>query len=180
LLIPLIVSLSWGVNTFGIIGGGTTWLMSLPEGKQKILRAIAIVQFVMILVMDTIIMLPEIILYHPSWAQLASFFIASLTVAAYMTRSAIAKAVLQPERYRVHIRGEQVLPPGKALAYLIRLAFAGSILSILSLGLVAQPLLQLALLLLVILWQVVRFHHLEQRWREEPEVIENIIKSVGY
>lgn len=178
-VIPLIVSLSWGVNTFGILGGGVTWLVSLPGGKEDILKNIAKIQFILVGCFFAIILLPTIIIYHIPFEQVVSFSIASLVSTIIMTRSALSKAVYQPERYRVHIKGENVLPPAKALNYLFRFIIGGGAVGV-AVFYSGSILIQLGVLAVVIIWQSFRFIRLNNQWNMKPAIIENVIRSVGY
>jgi len=178
-VVPLIVSLSWGTNTFGILGGGITWIASLPGGKEDILKNILKVQFMLIGSLFLIIVTPMIFIYHVSLHSLASFALATAVSTVAMSRSALSKAVYKPERYKVHIKGENVLPPGKALSYLARFIFGAGFLGLATFAL-DNNLYQLGILAIVVIWQSIRFVRLNKRWNDNPQVIENVIRTVGY
>jgi len=178
-VIPLIVSMSWGVNTFGILGGGITWLTSLPQGKEKLLKNIAYTQLTLVVVLLSVVTLPLIVLFHIPWSGVASFVIATLVSTAAMTRSSLSKTVFGPERYRVHIKGENILPPAKALSYLARFAFGPGTLGIITF-LIGDTWIQLGILAIVTIYQLIRFARLNKKWVERPEIIESVIRSVGY
>jgi uncharacterized membrane protein YfbV (UPF0208 family) len=178
-VVPLIVSLSWGVNTFGILGGGVTWLSSLPGGKEDILKNIMKIQISLITTIFLFMLIPAVLIYHISWELVASFTIATAVSTMIMSRSALSKAVYFPERYRVHIKGENVLPPAKALNYLFRFIAGGGFVGLLTFW-VGNTLIQLGILAVVGIWQALRFAQLEKQWDKKPEILENIIRSVGY
>lgn len=178
-IVPLIVSMSWGVNTFGIIGGGITWLVSQPSSKLRMLYSILAVQLLLILAFLVIVLIPLIFIHHLDLSLILSFVVVTAFISVIMSRSALSKAVLQPERYQVHIRGENVLPPGKALNYLGRFVLGPGFLGIILFWSGALPI-QLGALAFVLIWQGVRFARLQKRWQEDPTVIENIVKRVGY
>jgi hypothetical protein len=202
-VVPLIVTLTWGANTFGILGSGVTWLLSLPNGQRNMLRHIVAVQFALIGVIHVLILLPMLLIFHVDLGTVASFTLSTLFVSLIITRSGIYKTVMSPERYRVYIRGESALPPLKALWYLIRFGLSagipGLILFYLPLETGPKLLVQLFMVLLIFGWEVLRFARLERAWRKgyyyglfplletvrqrsfrhEPNYIRNIIVKVG-
>jgi hypothetical protein len=178
-VLPLIVSLSWCVNTFGILGGGTTWLASLPGGKEDILKNIAKIQFLLIGSLFAVMFILSAFVFQVGWQTSSSFLIATATSTLIMTRSALSKAVYQPERYRVHIKGENVLPPAKALNYLGRFIGGGGLVGLVTFY-IGNLGIQLGILAVVAVWQSIRFVRLNKQWVTKPAIIENVIRSVGY
>jgi len=202
-VVPLIVTLTWGANTFGILGSGVTWLLSMPNGQRNLLRHIVAVQFALIGAIHVLILLPMLLIFHINLGIVASFTLSTALVALIITRSGIDKTVRSPERYRVYIRGESALPPLKALWYLARFGVSagipGLLLFYLPLETGPKLLVQLFFVVLIFFWETLRFLRLERAWRKgyyyglfplletvrkrsfrhEPNYIRNIIVKVG-
>lgn len=186
-VIPLIVTMSWGANTFGILGPGVAWLLSLPNGRRNMLRNILAVQFTLIAILHAAVLLPLIFVFRAPVVNVLNFVLCTAITSVIMSRSAIAKSVHAPERYRVHIRGENVLPPAKALAYLARFVFGAGTIGLVffllpvSSGLsgFSGPLASFAGLLAIGGYQLVRFNFLQRRWRADTQLVERIITTVG-
>lgn len=189
-LIPIMISLVWAINVFGIIGSGTTWLVSLPGGKRKILSSVTKIQYIIIAAISFITVGLVFTIYRSDLNVFISFLLATTMTSAVITQFALKKAVYSPFRYRVHIRGESVLPPNKAFSYMIQLFIIGFIFSGLSYGIYGGIsmvsgetwiglLAQLALTLIVCLFVRNRYLNLERNWMSDPEIVQNIIKTVG-
>lgn len=189
-LIPIMISLVWSVNIFGIISSGTVWLVSLPYGKQKLLGSIIKIQYVIIGAITMVIIGTVSLVYSPGANAMVMFLLSVVTTSAVITQFSLRKAVYNPYRYRVHIRGESVLPPNKAFSYMIQLFAIGFIMAGLSyssnaitttitgeawLGIAVQ----LTLTVLICLWVMIRFQNLKHNWVSDPEILQNIVKTVG-
>lgn len=190
-LIPIMISLVWSVNIFGILGSGTTWLVSLPQGKKKILGSIALIQYVIITMIVFVIMGLILAIYHPEADVFIEFFLATAGASIVITQFSLNKAVNSPYRYRVHIRGESILPPNKAFSYIIKLFALGFFTSGIIYGLGLAPwesmgypsytgiLSELVLVILIGLISRMRFVALRRKWMYDANILQNIIKTVG-
>lgn len=189
-LLPVMISLVWSINIFGIIGSGTSWLVSLPKLKKQILASVAKIQYVIILAIAFLVMVLVFFIHHETWVNMCAFLFATCTATVAVTQFSLRKAVYHPTRYRVHIRGESVLPPDKAFLYMLQLfllafavcgasylllSFVTNLTSSASLGLLAQ----LGGLLIVSGFVYIRYQVLKQNWIADPEILQNIIKTVG-
>lgn len=190
-LLPMMISLVWSVNIFGILGSGTTWLVSLPQGKKQLLGSIMLIQYIIVGVITFIIMGLIAIIYHPDIMVFIQFLLATIGTSVVITQFSINKAVNFPYRYRVHIRGESILPPNKAFSYMAKLFVIGFTTSgiIYSIGFIPfnrygfpeaiAPFAQMLLILIIIMIARIRFVTLRRRWMYESDVLQNIIKTVG-
>jgi hypothetical protein len=189
-LIPIMISLVWAINVFGIIGSGTTWLVSLPQGKKGILSSVTKIQYIIIAAITFLTAGLVLLIHHVDYTVILNFILSTTLISAVITQISLRKAIYSPFRYRVHIRGESVLPPNKAFSYMIQLFFIGFLLSGLSyvtygqalaltnevwIGLVAQLIVTILGCLLVRL----RYVNLKRNWLSDPEIVQNIIKTVG-
>ena len=189
-LIPVMISLVWGINIFGIIGSGTTWLVSLPGGKSKLLSSVAKIQYIIIAAITIIVASAIFFIYQPNFVSIIAFLITTTTTTIFVTQFSIRKAVYNPARYRVHIRGESVLPPDKAFAYMIQLfivGFLSSGISYAALNIIANEtgnvglglLAQLGFAIVAGAYTYIRYSMLKRAWVADPEILQNIVKVVG-
>jgi len=117
--IPLAVSLSWGVNVFGVLGRGMNWLGSQPKALSEIPRAAilfqAILSFLLLILLWTVSWLAG----QADFASLRVFTISALTVAGLTTGLSALLSVLHPMRAPLTTGGgDALVPPLTALGYL--------------------------------------------------------------
>lgn len=189
-LIPIMISLVWAINVFGIIGSGTTWLVSLPNGKQQLLSSVMKIQYFIITAVSVVTILLVSVIHQISIFSIISFILSLYVTTIVITQMSLRKSVYSPFRYRVHIRGESVLPPNKAFLYMIQLFATGFIFAGLSygifnvmnsvtgnpwMGVVGQILLAAIITPIII----VRYLTLKRNWIADPEILQNIVKTVG-
>lgn len=188
-LIPIMVCLVWSINIFGIVGAGTTWIVSLPQGKQKILGSVLKIQYIIIAGI-AFLALGVTFIFHPISVYTALKFLLTLTAASMvLSHFSLKKAIYNPYRYRVHIRGESVIPPNKAFSYMFQLFVIGFLVAGACYGLtdfistISSEWVGLsALVVLVALIGLAvkySFNLLKYEWMSSPEIIQNIIKAVG-
>lgn len=177
-VIPLMISLSWGSNVFGIIGNGLTWILSKPFATRNMLWVFAGLQMAMIISMMFVTILPVLIMGKLSIHTIASFICAVIGCSAVMTRSAIDKSVMNPHPYRSGYRGEPILPPATLIAYTIRFSLWSG-----SLGLLiftfADLRAQAGLAFLAIMWSVFRLARLNKRFQTVPAIRNKIVFTVA-
>lgn len=192
-LIPIMISLVWSINVFGVLGSGTTWLVSLPQAKRKLLSSIVKLQYIIIGLITVLIVALVLFVHSPPAPVFINFIMATIAASLVVTQFALEKSVKSPHRYRVHIRGESVLPPNKAFSYMIKLFFYGFLVSgmiytasNLPYGLIGLPnnglmafIFQLGIISVLALIIKYRFSKLKEAWLYESEILQNIIKTVG-
>ncbi len=197
MLIPVMITLVWSINIFGILGSGSTWLVSLPGAKYQLLKSVRTVQYIIVVAITVLITLTAFIFYQPSIKSILDFAIGTVCATLVMTQFALEKSVYSPHRYRVHIRGESVLPPNKAFGYMIVLFFWGAVVSGLVYGVGSLPfsvwmswlppelnvgvqlLAQIVVAFIVYLVTRRRFNRLQHNWLYQSEVLQQIVKTVG-
>ena len=192
-LIPIMIALVWSINIFGILGSGTTWLVSLPGAKMQLLGSVVKVQYVIITIITLLITALILVFYSPSFNVFGDFLLATVVSSIVLTQFAIERSVRSPHRYRVHIRGESVLPPNKAFSYMAQLFFLGFLMSGLMyglgsipytmIGLPSSPLIgvifqfgMIAVVSIITRW---RFNRLRHAWLYDSDILQNIVKTVG-
>ena len=161
--IPLAVGLAWGVNIFGVIGPGMTWLAAQPNVSRMILGVAVAVQLSIIAILSVGVWGPPAVFGIIDLRTAASVAAATLATSLVTTRSAAAKSVGHP--YHVHVtqRGDQIIPPLTSVNYTLRLVLGGGLVGILVLTLPSRPF-QLAAVAWVALWTTYRFVQLTRYW----------------
>lgn len=190
-LIPIMISLVWSINIFGILGSGTNWLVSLPDARKKLLGSIVTVQYIIIAMISVVVIALLFAFYQPEIDIYVNFLLATTACSVVITQFAIDKAVKNPYRYRVHIRGESVLPPNKAFSYMAKLFVIGFIIAGIMYGLggaqwsafdlpsVTGQIAQVIVLLIIIAIARFRFVSLRRKWLTDTKILQNIVKTVG-
>ena len=161
--IPLAVCLAWGVNIFGVIGPGMTWLAAQPNVSRMILAVAVAVQLSIIAVLSVVVWGPPALLGIIDVRTSVS--VAAATVAASMvtTRSAAAKSVLHPYHVNVTQRGDQIIPPLTSINYTLRFVLGGGLVGLVVLTLPSRPF-QLFVVASVAIWTTYRFVTLTRYW----------------
>lgn len=192
-LIPIMIALVWSINIFGVLGSGTTWLVSLPQAKRKLLGSVVKLQYVIIGLIMILIVALVLFVHSPETKVFVNFIMATIAASIVITQFALEKSVYSPQRYRVHIRGESVLPPNKAFSYMIKLFFYGFLVSGMiyiassfPYGLLGWPnnslvgfTVQIGIVFTIAIIINFRFNKLKEAWLYESEVLQNIVKTVG-
>ena len=188
-LIPIMVCLVWSINVFGIMGAGTTWLVSLPHGKQKVLGSVLKIQYIIIAAIAFFALGSTMIFHEVSFYTAVKFLLTLTAATLVLSHFSIRKAVYNPYRYRVHIRGESVIPPNKAFSYMFQLFAVGFLTAGLCYGvtdyistITSQWVGLSGLVLIVAIIALIMknvFNSLKYEWMSSPEIIQNIIKAVG-
>ena len=125
--IPLTVALSWGVNSFGILGTGMNWVASQPKLIKKLPFYSFIIQFLLVLAMTVFLWLLAFFSGHSSIHKaiplFAAIIISSIGTSVYSSYLSIK----HPVRTQLTSRGNALVPPLTALAYLLQLIIIASI-----------------------------------------------------
>lgn len=121
LAVPLAVALAWGVNVFGVLGTGMTWLASQPALIRRLPLVTTGLQYAATVGLLGLLWLLSYLGGHstPETGQrvLIEATVGGLAVAAYCMRLSIE----HPVRTRLSGRGDALVPPITALSYLLRL-----------------------------------------------------------
>ncbi|MGV8847478.1 hypothetical protein, partial [Tessaracoccus sp.] len=163
--IPLAVCLAWGVNFFGVIGPGMTWLAAQPNVARMILGVAVGVQLLIIAVLSIGVWGPPVLLGVIDLKMAASVAAATAVTTLVTTRSAAAKSVHRPFHVNMSQRGDQIIPPLTSVNYTLRFALGGGQLGILVLSLHSRPF-QLAVVAWVAIWTTYRFIKLAHHWAD--------------
>lgn len=179
-IIPLMISLSWGANVFGIVGNGLPWILSKPFSTRSMLWVFAGLQMVLIMTMTLLTVLPVLILGRIPLDSILSFCIAVVGCSAIMTRSAISKAVNHPYPYKSGYRGEPILPPATLIGYTIRFSLWAGIYGLIIFSVVEDILPQLGMAFLAVVWSIFRLYRLDRKFQNDPAIRNHIVFTVAY
>lgn len=178
-VIPLMVSLSWGTNIFGILGNGLPWIVSKPNSMKNILWVFAGTQMGIVILMAVMAIIPVLVLNKIDSSALASFLVSLIACSSLMTRSSIHKSVHNPHPYKAGYRGEPILPPATLIAYTLKLSLWSGMYGLLMYSLTSDILIQLGLMGLAIIWSAIRLAFLNRKFNKKPELRNNIIFTVS-
>ena len=161
--IPMCVCLAWGVNIFGVIGPGMTWLAVQPNVSRMILGVAVSVQLFIIAVLSAAVWGPATMFGVIDLRTAASVAAATVVTALITTRSAAAKSVTRPYHVNVTQRGDQIIPTLTSINYTLRFVLGGGLVGILVLTVASIPF-QLAIVAGVVIWTTYRFIKLDRYW----------------
>lgn len=164
--IPLAVALAWGVNCFGIIGPGMTWLASQPHVMKRLLTLTTLIQIGATMGVALLVWGPPLVFGRADLGSVATVAAGLAASAAMTTRSAASKAVRKPLLARLGTRGDVIVPPLTAINYTLRFALWGGQVGVLVMGQGANRQVQGALVVTVLAWTTARYIQLLWQWRD--------------
>jgi hypothetical protein len=164
--IPLAVALAWGVNCFGILGTGMTWLAAQPHVMRRLLGATTLVQIMATLVVAILCWAPPILAGRVDGAQVATLAAGLAASTALTTRSALTKAVMRPFRARLGSSGDSLIPPLTAINYTLRFVLWSGQIGIVVLGQGGNRQIQIVLVAAILTWTTARYARLMWHWRQ--------------
>ena len=165
--IPLTVALAWGVNVFGVIGPGMTWLAAQPNVSRMILGVAVAIQLSIIAILSVGVWGPAAVFGIIDLRTAASVAAATMVAALITTRSATDKSVRRPYHVSLSQRGDQIIPPLTSINYTLRFVLGGGQIGILVLALQSRPF-QLVVVGGVATWTTYRFIKLARYWTSRP------------
>lgn len=179
-IIPLMISLSWGANVFGVVGTGLPWLLSKPFATRSMLWVFAGLQMLIVFVVSVLAMAPVLVTGRMDTATAGSFLLAVIASSAVMTRSAISKSVNSPFPYKSGYRGEPILPPATLIAYTLRFSLWSGMLGLIVFSVVSGLEIKAMMAFLAVAWSVFRLWRLDNKFQKDPEIRNKIVFTVAY
>lgn len=179
-IIPLMVSLSWGSNIFGIVGTGLPWILSQPFSTRGLLWVFAGVQMVVVSVTSIAALAPALLFGRMSLDAGVSFALGLVACSAVMTRSSLTKAVHNPHPYRSGQRGESILPPATLLSYTLRFSLWSGLLGLIVFSVIEDRLLQLAIAGAAVVWSCLRMAILDAKFQKNADIRNKIVFTVSH
>lgn len=178
IIVPLIVSIAWGSNLFGVIGQGFSWLSSKPYAMDNILWIAYFTQIGVTSAIYAIILLPSILGNQIPPENIAGMILAFIAVNAVMSRSAIDKSARYPYPVRAGTRGEAILPPATIISYTLRFSLWSGQLGVIIL--VSDNIyIQMGIAFLAIVWSTIRMLLLNRKWNKNPTMRNKILFTVN-
>lgn len=178
LIVPLVSSLSWGSNVFGILGNGYVWISSNPRIRNNIIWIFAGIQITLSVGLFVLMCLPAIIAGQEGTEGLAGAVLAVISTSFLMTRSALDKSVHTPFEYKAGFRGESPLPPATMLSYTIRFALWSGMYGFIVV-IVSSIMIQLGLAFLAIVWSIFRLNRLNNKFLTDATLQNKIVYTIG-
>lgn len=178
IIVPLIVSIAWGSNLFGVLGQGFSWISSQPYVMGNFLVIAYFTQIIITSGIYGLILLPSIIAGKIPSEEIAGMILAFIAVNAAMSRSAIDKSAKHPFPVRAGARGEAILPPATIIGYTLRFSLWTGQLGVVII-VSGDVLIQLAIAFLAITWSLTRLYLLNKKWNNNPEMRNRILLTVN-
>lgn len=172
---PLVVSMSFGVNLFGVLGSANIWLVSLPEWRRTALYRLVSVQMLVMGVSYGMLFIPALVLEKFSFGEILHAVPAALAIMVIMSLFSVTKSLNKPIKYVPSSRGDSILPPVTMLSYMLQLVILGGVIGggIYSLG---DPLQQWGALALVTVVSYILFTRLNRKWLYKEEYVNKVIE----
>lgn len=178
IIVPLIVSIAWGANLFGVMGQGFSWISSQPYVMGNFLILAYFTQVILTSGIYGLILLPSIIAGKVPTEDIAGMILAFIAVNAAMSRSAIDKSARYPFPVRAGARGEAILPPATIIGYTLRFSLWSGQLGVIIL-VSGDILIQMAITFLAVTWSFTRLYFLHKKWNARPEMRNKILLTVN-
>lgn len=178
IIVPLIVSIAWGSNLFGVLGQGFSWLSSQPYVMGNFIWISYLTQTFITSTIYSLILLPSIIAGKVPVGEIAGMILAFIAVNAAMSRSAIDKSAKHPYPVRAGARGEAILSPASIISYTLRFSLWSGQLGVIIL-VAGDTMLQLGITFLAVIWSMARIHLLHKKWNKKPEMRNKILLTVN-
>lgn len=178
IIVPLIVSIAWGSNLFGVLGQGFSWLSSQPYVMGNFIWIAYFTQVTVTSFIYGLILLPSIIGGRMPVGSIAGMILAFIAVNAVMSRSAIEKSAKHPFPVRAGARGEAILPPATIIGYTLRFSLWSGQLGVIVI-VSGNIMLQLVIAFLAVTWALFRVSLLHRKWNKHPEMRNKILLTVN-
>lgn len=172
---PLVVSMSFGVNAFGVLGSSNIWLSSQPKWRNNIINNLAILQMSIIGISYIFLFLPAVLIQKVSLTDVWQALPAMIIISVAFTLFGIVKSLRKPVKYVPSSRGDTILPPVTVLAYMFQLIVVGGLITVVLYG--SLPLiLQWVVVIGLLFVGYMVFNQYRKAWVYKEEYLNNVIK----
>ncbi len=167
MVVPLALSLGWGVNVFGVLGGAVTLLLSQPNAWRPLLRQAAMLQLAATVGMGGVLLVTGAAT-GGAWSALPAYATGLVVAAVVCTLTSVHYSVHRPHRTRLTGRGDPLVPPVVGMEYMVRLMLTGATLGVLvaSLGVLLPTWFLMATLVAVAVYGWLRWRRLWRTWSD--------------
>lgn len=121
MVVPLAMSLGWGVNVFGVLGGAVTLLLAQPRAWRLLLRHVVLVQFAASVGIGAVLMVIAVLTSSLPWSTLPPYLAGLIVSSVVATGRSVRYSVERPHRTRLTGRGDPLVPPIVGMGYVIRI-----------------------------------------------------------
>ncbi len=126
MVVPLAMSLGWGVNVFGVLGGAVTLLLAQPRAWRLLLRHVIVVQLVASVGFGFLLMVVAVAISGMHWSQLLPYTAGLVVSSVIATGLSVRFSVEKPHRTRLTGRGDPLVPPIVGMGYVLRIMLTGA------------------------------------------------------
>lgn len=126
MVVPLAMSLGWGVNVFGVLGGAVTLLLAQPRAWKLLLRHVALVQLAASVLLGLALMVVAVLTSSMSWSALPPYAAGLVASSVIATSHSVRYSVEKPHRTRLTGRGDPLVPPIVGMGYVMRIMLTGA------------------------------------------------------
>lgn len=173
--VPLMMALDFGSNAFGILGPAMPWLASQPHAMKRLFWIVAGTQVGATVSIGIVLVAPPALAGKFTGEQILDLAAGFLVSTVLMSRSAMHKSIHAPAVVRTG-RSDPALPPTRLVNYALRYVCWSGIGAVIVMGAPLRT--QMALVALVMVWSLLRYVRLAQRWRH-PQTQAAIIAQVA-
>lgn len=190
-ILTVMLTLVWVINSFAILGSSLPWLTSLKGFKEGILGALLRTQYIIMLSVAGLLAAIVGLVYSPNIIDVLTFLMSIIANMIITTQFALSKSVKTPYKYRVYIRGDNILPPDKALLYLAQLFLLTGV-STLIMYTAQLTLLnndngnwwvvlsaQSGIIAVIAVIVRIQYRELKTQWLYNSDVIQNMVKTLS-
>jgi hypothetical protein len=131
MVVPLAMSLGWGVNVFGVLGGAVTLLLAQPRAWKLLLRHIIGVQLMASIGFGILLMVVAVATSSMPWSVLPPYAAGLVVSSVIATGLSVRYSIEKPHRTRLTGRGDPLVPPITGMGYVLRIMLTGATMGLL-------------------------------------------------
>jgi membrane protein implicated in regulation of membrane protease activity len=126
MVVPLAMSLGWGVNVFGVLGGAVTLLLAQPRTWKPLLRHIILIQLIASILPGLLLMGVAVAISGMRWSMLPPYAAGLVASSVIATALSVRYSVEKPHRTRLTGRGDPLVPPIVGMGYVLRIMLSAA------------------------------------------------------
>ncbi len=126
MVVPLAMSLGWGVNVFGVLGGAVTLLLAQPRAWKLLLRHVVLVQLAASILLGLALMAAAVMTSSMHWSAMPPYAAGLVASSIIATSNSVRFSVEKPHRTRLTGRGDPLVPPIVGMGYVLRIMATGA------------------------------------------------------
>ncbi len=167
MVVPLAMSLGWGVNVFGVLGGAVTLLLAQPRAWKLLLRHVVGIQLAASILLGLALMVVAVLTSSMPWSALPPYAAGLVAASVIATSNSVRFSVEKPHRTRLTGRGDPLVPPIVGMGYVLRIMATGATTGLfvgIAVGLAPWLGLVAAVLVGLAAWR--GWHRVSKRWSD--------------